>query len=371
MHYRPRGFFLIIAGFVLLTACDLPQGAAVSGKILKGADSPDATFEVHSVTRETLPRLNDWPVKGQPNVQGWISRSRGPSDQMIEAGDMIDLSIWDNEASSLLMQPQQKVVAMKGMTVSQKGTVFLPYLDEVYIAKMSPDQARETIQQKLIGIIPSAQVQLSLVAGRKNSVDLVSGVARPGNFVMPDRDFTILGLLAQGGGVSDKLVNPQMRLMRDGKLYGVSMDRLLANPSLDTTLRGGDKVYVEDDSRYFLALGAAGKEAQVGFPTDAVSALDAMSLIGGVNDARGNPKGILILRDFGTEQLRSDGTGPEKERVVFVIDLTTADGLFSAGKFQVQDRDLVLVTESPINSASTVISLVYGALGIGARGKNL
>ena len=54
--------------------------------------------------------------------------------------------------------------------------------------------------------------------------------------------------------------------------------------ALDTTLRGGDKVYVEKDGRYFLSLGAAGKEAQIPFPSDKINALDAASLIGGVND---------------------------------------------------------------------------------------
>lgn len=372
MFQLPRSFFLLFTGFALLAGCNLPQGAAVSGKILRGADSPESTFAVQPVTRETLPKLKSWPKKGpSAGVQGWIERNRGPADQIILPGDMIDLSIWDNEESSLLMQPQQKVVAMKGLTVSQGGTVFLPYLDEVYIAKMSPDKARATIQQKLVSIIPSAQVQLSLQSGRQSSVDLVSGVEKPGTVVMPDRDFTVLSLLAQGGGVSQKIVNPQLRLMRSGKLYGVSMASLLANPGLDTTLRGGDKVYVEDDTRYFLSLGAAGKEAQFPFVNDSVSALDAVSQIGGVNELRGNPKGVLILRDYAADAVRSDGTGPEKDRVIFTFDLTSADGLFSAAEFPVQDKDLVLVAESPIAAANSVIALVYSALGVGVRASSL
>lgn len=368
MFHLPRSFFLLFTCFAMLSACAFPQGAAVSGKILRGADSPEANFAVHPVTRETLPALKEWPQKGPSSeVGGWISHNRGPSSQIIQPGDMIDLAIWDNEDSSLLMQPQQKVVALKGMTVSQGGTVFLPYLDEVYIAKMSPDQARETIQQKLVSIIPSAQVQLALQSGRLSSVDLVSGVSKPGSVVMPDRNFTVLSLLAQGGGVSPGLDNPQLRLMRDGKLYGVSMSTLLANPSLDTTLRGGDKVFVEDDERYFLSLGAAGKEAQFKFPSDSVTALDAVSLIGGIDDQRGNPKGVLILRNYDPKTLRSDGKGPEKERVIFTFDLTNADGLFSAGDFPVQHKDLVLVSESPLVGTNTVIALALGALGIGYR----
>ncbi|MDZ4093882.1 MAG: polysaccharide biosynthesis/export family protein [Paracoccaceae bacterium] len=367
MPSLPSKFALIIAGFSLLSACSVPQGAAEQRQILAGADAPEATFAVHTVTRDTLPNLSSWAVQGRSDVQGWIKRSRGPADQIIEAGDIVDISIWDNEESSLLMQPQQKVVALKAMTVTQKGTVFLPYLDEVYIAKMSPDKARATVQERMKTIIPSAQVQLSHTSGRKSSVDLVSGVRSPGNFVMPDRDFTITGLLAMGGGVANDMRNPQVRLSRDGKLYGVSMDKMLKNPSLDTTLRGGDKIFVEQDPRYFLSLGAAGREAQIPFPTDAVTALDAMSLIGGIDEKRGTPKGILVLRDYDPAAVKSDGSGPEKERIVFALDLTSADGLFSAGKFPIYDRDLVLVTESSLTTTDTILNVLAKAVGINAR----
>lgn len=367
MSNLPRAFSLIFAAFALLSACDVPGGTGTAGQILEGAEADDATFSVQPVTRETLPVLSKWPSTERAAVSGWIERNKGPASQIIAPGDLIDLSIWDNEESSLLAQPQQKVVAMNGLAVSPSGTVFLPYVDEVYIAKMSPDEARAAIQQKFVSIIPSAQVQLNHVAGRQSSVDLVSGVSKPGNYVLPDRDFTVLSLIAQGGGIPENLVNPQVRLMRDGKLFGISRDKLLSSPGLDTTLRGGDKVYVESDRRYFLSLGAAGKEAQIPFPSDTISALDAVSLIGGVNDIRGDPKGVLVLRDYPSTALRSDGTGPDKERVIFALDLTTADGLFSAGEFAVHDRDLVLISESPLTATDAIVGLVYTALGIGVR----
>jgi polysaccharide export outer membrane protein len=47
--------------------------------------------------------------------------------------------------------------------------------------------------------------------------------------------------------------------------------------------------------------------------------------------------------------------GPPQERVVFTLDLTKADGLFSAGKFLLQSGDLVYVTESPLGTANTIV----------------
>jgi polysaccharide biosynthesis/export protein len=365
---RPLRFLVpVIAAVLLLSACALPRGAPEEGQILAGANDAEATFAVHPITRDTLDELKSWPITAPTGVTGWINRERGPSNQVIQSGDTIDLTVWDNEDSSLLTSAQQKVVALAGIVVSPGGTVFLPYVSDVYVAKMSPDEARAAIQEKMVMIIPSAQVQLNHTPGRKSSVDLISGVRKSGNFKLPDRDYTILSLIAEGGGILEEVVNPQVRLQRDGKLFGISLDRLLESPDLDTTLRGGDKVYVESDERFFLSLGAAGKEAQIAFPTDTVTALDAASLIGGVNDQRGNMKGVLILRDYAENAVRSDGTGPEKQRVVFTIDLTTADGLFSAGDFPIQHRDLVLVTESPINSTRTVFGLLTEALGLGTK----
>lgn len=361
---------LLTASLGILSGCgDLPGGGPNAKQILHGADDPDADFAVFPVSRATLPRLNSWPKHGATPPSGWISRERGPASQIIQPGDMMDLAIWDNGESSLLTQPGQKVVELKSIRVSPDGEVFLPYVDQVYIAKMSPDKARDTIQRKFAAIIPTAQVQLSHTAGRQSSVDLVSGVAKPGNFVMPDRDFSILSLIAMGGGIEKAMKNPQVRLMRSGKLYGISAEKLMKSPSSDTTLRGGDKVYVEDDERYFLSLGAAKQEAQIPFPNDKVTALDAASLIGGMNDNRANPKGVLILRNYPVADLRGDGGGPTKERTIFAVDLTTADGLFSAGEFLIQDRDLVLVTESSVLVTNNVVKLLYDAFGIGTRAR--
>jgi polysaccharide biosynthesis/export protein len=365
---RPLRFLLSVsAAVVMLSACALPRGAPEEGQILAGAEDPAATFAVEAVTRDTLDDLKSWPITAPTGVQGWISRSRGPSSQLIESGDAIDLVVWDNEESSLLTNSNQKVVELAGIVVSPQGEVFLPYVSDIYIAKMSPDEARQAIQERMVMIIPSAQVQLIHAPGRKSSVDLISGVRKAGNYPLPNRDYTILSLIAEGGGLDEEIKNPQIRLQRDGKLFGISMDKLLESPDLDTTLRGGDKVYVETDERFFLSLGAAGKEAQIAFPTDTVTALDAASLVGGVNEDRGNMKAVLILRDYAEDAVRTDRTGPSKERVIFAFDMTTADGLFSAGDFPVQHRDLVLVTESPITGASTIIGLVFEALGIGTR----
>jgi polysaccharide export outer membrane protein len=355
----------------LLAACSLPRGAALQSEILSDGDS-GANFQLVVVTREMLPELRDWPAAaGIHPTHHWIPHHRGPSSPVILSGDMIHLSVWDSEENSLLTAPAQMVVDINDLNVTPQGTIFVPYLDEVVVAGATPDAARRRIQESFTAIIPSAQVQLKVTPGQKNLVDLVGGVARPGAYPLPDRDYSILSLLSAGGGIPPGMRNPQVRLIRDGRIFGVSAARLLSDPSLDTTLRGGDKVIVEEDERYFLALGATGNEELVYFEKDELSALDVLSIVGGVSDRRANPQGVLILREYPPEAIEVDRPGPFHERVIFSLDLTSADGLFSARKFLVRSGDVVLATESPVTALETVLGLFGTALGSVTRVSNI
>lgn len=350
-----------------LAGCSLPRGAAMQSEILAGAEKETRNIQVVSVTRNNLPSLAAWPMPPQGNMSfsGWPSGGvRSHASGTIAAGDVLAVTIWDNQENSLLANPAQKSVQLTEVTVGTDGSVFLPYVGKIDVRGQTPDRARERLQAGVEAILPAAQVQLSVKQGRLNTVDLVGGVASAGSYPLPDRNFSVLSLISQGGGVSNSLQNPIVKLVRGGRSYGISVSRLFAQPSLDVSLIGGDKVIVEDDPRYFLALGAAGKQSTVPFPQDEVSALDAVTMIGGISASRANPKGVLILREYAGKQVRLDGRGPDRQRVVFTVDLTTADGLFSARNFRIANGDLVLATESPITNTRTVFGLIGQIFGL-------
>lgn len=53
-----------------------------------------------------------------------------------------------------------------------------------------------------------------------------------------------------------------------------------------------------------------------------------------------------------------DRSGPDQPRTVFTLDLTSADGLFSAGQFLIQPDDLIYVSESPVTAAHSILSIL-------------
>lgn len=349
---------------LLLGACALPRGAAIESEVLAHDNSKREDFAVYPVTRSNLSAITNWPATDNVRKFGWLSKTATPADIRIEPFDTLDLVIWDSEENSLITSPGQKLVDVANLRVTESGQVFIPYLGYVNVVGKTPDGARRQIESEMLAIVPSAQVQLSVKPGSRGSVSLVGGVNQPGPVPLPDGRFTVLNLISQGGGPKDSLRNPQVRLIRGNQTYGASLEALVENPSQDTVLLGGDKVALVDDERYFRALGASGIEEIIYFSEDRVTTLDAMSMIGGLEPNRANPQGVLVLREYPGSAVRADGSGPRNSRTVFTLDLTSADGLFSAGRFPVYSGDTVLVTESPVNAARTVFGLLGTVVGI-------
>jgi polysaccharide export outer membrane protein len=349
--------------------CDyIPRGAGLQSEVLAVSSDADAIpdIAVEPVTRNNLATFHSWAPASYEHYS-WIDRVDQPNTRIIRPGDTLRATIWTTEDNGLLTASGQRNITLPDLRVSSSGKVFLPYVGEFRVSGMSPENARGRIEAAYLDSIPSAQVQIEMIEGRAQAVSLVSGVSAPGSFPLPDSDFTILELIALGGGISDSLTNPQVRLHRNGQIYGISAERLFDAPSTDTTLVGGDRIFVEADDRTFLSLGAAGSEAVHSFPTDTVTALEALSIIGGVAEGRADAKGILILRSYPVRVVTADRSGPDHPRTVFTLDLTTADGLFSADQFLIQPGDLIYVTESPLTAVSSILGLIGTIFGLATQ----
>ncbi|UTH46260.1 polysaccharide biosynthesis/export family protein [Loktanella salsilacus] len=366
-HIRRLGF---LALFAAMAACNTPRGAGFRSEVLAArsySGEAVASFAVLSVESSSLPVISAWPKLGSKSYE-WIKRVDQPASLLIAPGDVLNISIWDAEANSLLIAPGARVANLHDVEVGSDGRIFLPFVGNMKVSGMSTSTARTQIQEMLLNTVPSAQVQVSVAPGRANTATLVSGVRTPGIFPLADRNVSMLSLIGAGGGVSETMQNPQVRLFRGAHAYGIGLDLLFTDPALDTVVQGGDRIVITEDDRYFLSLGAAAKEAIHPFPKAEVTALDAMSIVGGVSDARANPQAILILREYPTNAVRPVTAGVQKDpvfrpegppqnRIIFTIDLTKADGLFSAGKFTILTGDLVYVTESPLGTANAVVGV--------------
>lgn len=368
---RVRFFLVQLVCVFILSACSLPRGAALQSEILNEQSSDSPTFQVVAVTRDILPHLAQWPVTGWAGHYHWFAKDNAPDSGLIRTGDMLEMSVWESQENSLLAGLGSKMTALPRMTVSETGTVFVPYVGDVELRGMTESAARNILQSRLEEIAPSVQVQLTVTPGRNNAVDLVGGVASPGRYPLDSRATTILTVIAQGGGIDPGLRNPLVRLHRDGQGHDILASDLLRMPARNVRLRGGDQITIMEDDRSFNVLGAAGVQQLVYFERETMSAMEALSVMGGLQAARANPKGILVLRDYRTEDLKPGMGGPDMRQVVFTLDLTNADGLFAARQFRIHPGDTLLATESPVSAVRTILGLLGTVVGVTGTVDNL
>ena len=355
---------------VALAACSLPRGAALQREVVSQGASENPTFQVVEVTRAAAPMLATWPSPDEDATYTWPTARRGPDSAVIQAGDTLDVVVWDNQDNSLI-SAGEKQTPIPPLRVSSRGSVFLPYVGDVTVRGLTREAARDRIQRKMEMIVPDAQVQLSVTQGRNNSVDITGGVSAPGRYPLETRDTRIMSILAIAGGVAGDLRQPRLRLERNGRVYQTLIDEVRADPSQNIRLRGGDQIAVVEDGRTFTALGSSNTQQLVPFEKEEMNALDALSAAGGINASRADPKGVLILRDYHPRHLMPGPKGPDMQQVIFSLDLTSADGLFAARNFMIAPGDTLLATESPVTKVQTITRLFGSVVGFGSTVSNL
>ncbi|KPQ07457.1 MAG: polysaccharide export outer membrane protein [Rhodobacteraceae bacterium HLUCCA12] len=360
LRFSARGWVRAIGLMLLVltvSACSLPRSAAMQSEVLRGTQGDESDFQVVEVTRDALDEIGAWPRPAGAVRYSWVGTGASATTRLIRAGDLITLAIWDSQDTSLLTTQEQRVADMADISVSTSGRIFVPYVGEIMVAGMTADAARRDIQEQMEMIVPDAQVQLSVSPGSENTIDMVTGVASPGRIPLTEISPTILTALSEAGGINANLRNPLVRLQRAGHSYAIPANRLFSDPSQDIQLRGGDRILVEQDQRNFIALGAAGRQEVVYFEREDISALDALSTIGGLSSARADLQGVMVLREYEASDVREEGAYPRKPQVIFSFDLTNADGLFAAQRFLIEPDDVVLATESPAPAFTQVLSL--------------
>ena len=121
------------------------------------------------------------------------------------------------------------------------------------------------------------------------------------------------------------------------------------NP-LEAALRPGDRIFVEEDTRSFTALGATGTQTRIPFASQKLSAIEALAQVGGLSSTLADPTGVFIFREEPAEIAnallgRNDLIG--SQRFAYVLDLTEPSGMFVGREFIIRDGDTVYVTEAP------------------------
>ncbi|WP_299419478.1 polysaccharide biosynthesis/export family protein [uncultured Shimia sp.] len=283
----------------------------------------------------------------------------------IRPGDILALTIWENVDKPLLGPEGQVAAVLEEVQVDGAGFIFVPYAGRIRAAGNTPEGIRRIISAKLEEQTPDPQVEVRRAAGDGSTVSLIGTVGAQGVYPIERPTRTLSTMLAQAGGVTIVPEIAQITVLRGKETGQIWFQDLYDNPELDIALRGGDRILVEEDTRAFTALGATGTQSRVNFFTKDLSAIEAIAQVGGLVATSSDPTGVFIFRNeadvvannvLGRKDL--DGA----QRMVYVLNLTKPNGMFTARDFIVRDGDTLYVTEAPITTWNKTISAITGTL---------
>lgn len=284
----------------------------------------------------------------------------------IRAGDILGLTIWENVRDPLLVPAGQNATVLEEVQVDGSGFIFVPYAGRIRAAGITPEAIRRIITTKLEEQTPDPQVQVRRLAGDGSTVSVVGAVGAQGVYAIERPTRTLTAMLARASDVTVQPEIAQVTVVRGNHSDSIWFEDLYDHPGHDIALRAGDRIFVEQDTRSFTALGATGAQSRVAFESQTISAIEAIAQVGGLNTDLADPTGVFVFRDEPEEiakQLlgRTDITGTQ--RVIYVLDLTEPNGMFMARDFAIRDSDTVYVTEAPFSQFNKTISAVFGTLG--------
>ena len=352
----------LAAALAVVASCGLPRSGPTKNEIFSGSVMRDGDAFVLLVDDRVNLVASVTPALGFS--AGFRDASTLGSDT-IRAGDVLGLTIWENVRDPLLVPAGQNATVLEEVQVDGSGFIFVPYAGRIRAAGNTPEAIRRIITQKLEEQTPDPQVQVRRLAGDGSTVSVVGAVGAQGVYAIERPTRTLAAMLARAGGVTVQPEIAQVTVVRGSHSDSIWFEDLYDHPGHDIALRAGDRIFVEQDTRSFTALGATGSQSRVAFESQTISAIEAIAQVGGLNTNLADPTGVFVFRNEPEEiaqQLlgRTDITGTQ--RVVYVLDLTEPNGMFMARDFAIRDSDTVYVTEAPFSQFNKTISAVFGTL---------
>ena len=342
----------------LIASCGLPRSGPTKGEIFAGSVQKQGDAYVVTVDNAVAKATAYQPPLGFSSA---LIHAGALGSDTVQPGDTLTLQIYENVDDGLLTQGGGTAAVLDQIQVDGNGFIFVPYAGRIKASGNTPEAIRRLITEKLQAQTPDPQVIVQRLAGDGATVSLIGGIGAQGVYPIERPTRTLTAMLAKAGGITLPPEIAQVTLIRGNHSGKVWIQDLYRNPRLDIALRAGDRILVEQDERSYTALGSTGAQVRVPFETQSVTGLEALATVGGLNPGRADPTGIFVFRNepahIANKVLGRSDVG-DNQRFIYVLDLTSPNGVFLARDFDLRDGDTVYVTEAPYNQFTKILGAI-------------
>ncbi len=242
------------------------------------------TIEVLSfnVSAQQLPSTNQnppKPVQQTPETSLSVGSNVNSADEstsglLLGPGDLIDVGVYN--------VPE---LATKGR-IGSNGDIYLPLVDYVHIAGLTPEEAQEVIQKRLSdgGFVRNPHVNVFVDEHAARGASLLGEIAKPGIYPMVGEE-RLFDLISAAGGFTSSAGRSISITHRDesGKPLVVPLSRNLSDdPQSNVLVFPGDTVIVRKADVVYV-VGDVGRPSGFLMDNGHLTVLQAIALAGGTN----------------------------------------------------------------------------------------
>lgn len=328
-----------------------------------GTTTEALPFDVIDLTPTTIANYRQAPVVDRVST---VSNLSAGGRVAVAPGDVIKVRIFEPYEGSIFPTIQRPGADFGNQRVTDEGNINVPFVGTVHVAGLDLNQIEKKIAQQVStsGKAQDPQVIVDFVADRTHSVMVSGDVKSPGRVSVLEGVRSVGEAINRaggpvGGGTTGGTGANQVEVIvrRQGQIIlQIQYSDLLAGG--DIPLQKNDEIIVRPNARMFTVLGAVMKAGNVEMPKHTISLLEAMGMVGGLNDQRANKTGVYVFR-MGDLQ-----NNPTARARVFRLDLYQPVSIFIAQQFPVLPKDVVYITNAPLYEYDKVLTSIYRTFSI-------
>jgi polysaccharide export outer membrane protein len=361
---------LLLATLVLASCEQFPKAGPSEKEIEEGAARTEAAgIQIVDVDDAVARRLVAQRL--HRSFSETLGQER-TNETRIGAGDTVEVTIWEAPPATLFgtaVEPRSGVSTSRPATlpeqiVDYEGFIGVPFAGRVRAQGETPRAVEDEIVRRLRGKANQPEVMVRLTKRTSAAVTVVGDVANSLRLPLTPSGERLLDALAAAGGVRQPVNKMMLQVTRGDAWHTMPLDQVIRDPRQNVPLRAGDVVTALYQPYSFTALGATGRNEEIGFEAQGINLAQALARAGGLIDTRSSPQGVFIFRFEPAGALdwprQPAVTTPEgRVAVVYRVDLLNPASYFVMQSFPIQHKDVLYVSNAPAAELQKFLNIIF------------
>ena len=334
------------------------------------ADNPYLLVRVNDLITQ---KLQSFPG---PSLYGKFGDYRGPIEQRIGVGDTVIVNVFEAASGGLFSQPVSTSdttgshsATVPPQVVQRDGTITVPYAGQIDVVGKTTPEVEKLVVDKLTGKAIEPQAIVTISQPIFSSITVTGESVKGGRVPLSTKGDHLLDVIAESGGITTPANQTFLELSRRGKTVRVPFQTLLNTPRENIYARPGDTLTVVHYPLSFTAFGATLRNANINFDALGISLEEAVAQAAGLADDRADPEGVFVfryepisvVRDF--PGLTASQAALDLVPTVYIINMRDPASLLLARRFSMRDKDILYVSNSPLNDLQKFLGIVSTVTG--------